>query len=93
MIFEFPFVFLVDSSDLLVQEYVLVHRLFARSLHHLMDLGCDRLVSGLLFICFAKSLCELSGEALLDFLRLHVQKLNLLIDSSKFSTDYLDLCF
>jgi len=93
MVVEFLFVLLVDLSDLLVQEYVSVHGLFARSLHYLMELGCDSLVSGLSFMCFAKSLSDLSGEPLLDFLRLHVQKLNLLVDSGEFSTNYLDPAF
>jgi len=91
--FEFPVVLLVDLSDLLVQEYVSVHGLFARSLHNLMELGCDSLVSGLSFICFAKSLSDLSAEGLLDILGHQVQKLNLLVDSGEFSTHYLDPCF
>ena len=58
-----------------------------------MERGRDRLMSGLSFICFAKWFSDLSGEGLLDLLRLQVQKLNLLVDSGEFSTDYLDPCF
>jgi len=93
MVFKFSFVLLVDSSDLLVQEYVSVHGLFTRSLHHLMELACDSLMSCLSFICFAKSLSDLSWEAFLDLLRFQVQMLNLLVNSGEFSTHYLDPCF
>ena len=58
-----------------------------------MELGCDTLVSGLSFICFAKSLSDLIGETLFDLLRLQVEKLNLLVDSGEFSTNDLDTCF
>jgi len=58
-----------------------------------MDLEGDSLVSRRTFICLAKLFSPLSGEALLDLLRLQVQKLNLLVDSGQFSTHYQDPCF
>jgi len=68
LVLTFLFVLLVHRSDLLVQEYVTVHRLFASPLHCLVELGCVSLVSGLSLICLPKSFSDLSSAAFLDLL-------------------------
>ena len=67
-----------------------MHGLFASSLHCLVEMRGDSLMSGLLLICFTKSFCDLGCEAFLDFLRLQVQQLYLFVYSGEFPTDYLD---
>jgi len=67
-----------------------MHGLFASSMHRFMEVRGDSLVSGLSLICVTTSFCDLGREALLDFLRFQVQKLNLLVYSGDFPTDHLD---
>jgi len=90
MIFQLPFMLFVYSNNLLVEEYVPMHGLFASSLHCFMEVRGDSLMSGLSLICFTKSFRDLGGEVLLDLLRFQVQKLNLFVYLGEFSTDYLD---
>ena len=67
-----------------------MHGLFASSLYCFVEMGGDSLMSGLSLISFTKSFRDFGGEAFLDLLRFQVQKMNLLVYSGEFSTDYLD---
>jgi len=80
----------VYSNNLLVEEYVPMHGLFASSSPYFVKVRGDRRMSGLSLICFTKSFSDLGGEAFLDLLRFPVQRLNLFVYSGEFSTDYLD---
>jgi len=63
---------------------------FASSLYCFVMMRSESLMSGLSLICFTKSFRDLRGEAFLDLLRFQVQKLDLLVYSGEFPTDYLD---
>jgi len=68
-----------------------MHGLRFGSLHSLVELGCDRLMSHLSVICLSSSFSHLGCETFLDFLRLKVQDFYLHVDASDLAAYYLGL--